>query len=125
MDNQPMLIPIKVRFVRKIEGWRGDAALYHLSEPVRAGFEPFGDEPDDRPLTDYVIISAVIVDLSGPETYIFAATAEGKTFGPMAEMPGSFRGGLDHAEAIEGAGWVLESDVIEVTYNTVKGELNP
>lgn len=78
--------------------FRGDARLYRLSEPVPCGWDNEGS-------TDHVIVSAVVAPYSGPETYIFPASADGKVM-DWIEMDGSFQGGLDHAAAIAGAGWV-------------------
>lgn len=89
-------------FVKKLD-YNGDARLYHLSEPVRVGWPPFDDdEPDDRPETRWIVVSAV-VSSSGPETLIFGADKEGK-FLSWSEI-GGFRGGLDHSQAIRYAGW--------------------
>ena len=58
---------------------------------------------DDRQvgLTDYVVVSAAVVPYTGPETYIFPADSEGNIT-DRGELPGSYRGGLDHDEAIRG-----------------------
>lgn len=76
--------------VRDLTGWRGHASLYRLSTPLDGH--------------DFVIVSAVNAMFSGPETYIFPAyeSGEQKNFG---ELDGSFRGALDHAEALRGAGY--------------------
>lgn len=75
---------------QRLSGWTGEAKLYHLSEPL-AGHQ-------------WVIVSATVAFSSGPETYIFGATPEGDVFN-WGELPGSYRGGLDHAEALRGAGY--------------------
>jgi len=80
-------------------GFRGDAALYHLSEPVAV-------DSDGTITTQHVIVSAADVPYSGPETYIFPANADGKITG-WSEMDGSRRGTLSHTEVIEAAGWEL------------------
>ena len=51
--------------------------------------------------TSFVVTSAASVMFSGPETYIFPADEDGKIL-DFLELPGSFRGGLDHQEAIDG-----------------------
>lgn len=81
---------------KRIDGMRGDAALYRLSEPMKTWSDT---------TTDHVVVSAVRV-LGVPETYIFAADASGEVTG-WGELEGSFRGGLDHAEALRGAGYEL------------------
>ncbi len=87
---------ITATLVRQLDGWNGDARLYKLSAPV----QPYADVGP----TDHVIVSASDVPFSGPETFIFPADAEGNVIN-WGEMPGSFRGSLDHAEAIRQAGW--------------------
>lgn len=77
-------------FVKKLKGFNGDARLYRM-EPPHEGAE-------------YVVVSAVIAPFSGPETYIFAADADGEVTS-WSEMDGSFRGGLSHTEALSGAGY--------------------
>lgn len=90
---------IQATFVRKLPGWRSDARLYRLSEPVA-----YGD--CDSLSTDHVIVSAVTVSLTGPETMIFPARVDGKCL-LFDDMPGSYRGALDHERAILGAGWEI------------------
>lgn len=87
---------ITATFLRKLDGFTGDARLFKLSEPVetRGGHK-----------TDHVVVSATDAILTGPETYIFPADLNGKvTY--WREMDGSFQGGLSHSEAIANAGWV-------------------
>lgn len=74
-----------------LAGWRGDAVLYRLDSSVI--FE-------DGTVADHVVVSAVDV-LGDPETYIFPATMDGEVLS-WAEAPGSFRGALDHDQAIKG-----------------------
>jgi hypothetical protein len=75
----------------------GDARLFQLSEPVeyRGGKK-----------TDHVVISAVEVPFSGPETYIFPADNTGAILS-WCELGGSYRGGLSHEKAVYAAGWKL------------------
>ena len=75
----------KATFVRELN-WRGDAHLYKL-DPKHDGVE-------------YVVVSAV----EAYETYIFPADESGNVE-EYIEMDGSFRGGLDHAEALRGLGY--------------------
>ena len=80
--------------VKKLGGtWTGDARLYRLTPPL-----------DDAA---YVVVSATNAMFTGPETYIFPADASGEVI-DWLELRGSFRGGLDHAEALSGAGYVIE-----------------
>ncbi|ASZ73371.1 hypothetical protein SEA_LUCKYBARNES_54 [Brevibacterium phage LuckyBarnes] len=62
---------------------------------------------------DVVIVSAADVPFSGPETYIFPGTADGEVT-DYGELEGSYRGGLDHEEALRGMGYeVFTGDVIQ------------
>ena len=74
-------------FLRKVPGF-DDARLYRLDPPLEG----------ER----HVIVSATVV--CDPETYIFAADEYGEVTS-WDELPGSFRGALDHAEALLGAGY--------------------
>ena len=79
-------------FIKKLDGWRGDARLYRLPTPVAYGYDDEGGH------TKYVVVSAASV-LGTPETYIFATDAEGKVLS-WAELPGSMSGTLDHEAAL-------------------------
>lgn len=46
-----------------------------------------------------VVVSAVNAPFSGPETYIFPGDEDGKVT-DWGELDGSYRGGLDHEEAL-------------------------
>lgn len=75
---------------------------------VVAGYD-YGDDDSDEFVAithtyEYVIVSAVVVDYSGPETYIFPADSDGKAL-DMLELPGSYRGDLNHAQALANAGY--------------------
>lgn len=100
-----MTAPTKTAtFVRALSGWRGDARLYRLSEPLAP------DYGEERTPAEYVIVSAVVAAYSGPETYIFPATADGAVVN-YGELPGSFRGALDHAAALDNAGYAIAAEV--------------
>ena len=66
----------------------------------------------DPPLTDgttkheYVWVSATDVPYTGPETYIFGSDEHGRVT-DWLELDGSYRGGLDHEEALRGAGYAV------------------
>ena len=81
------------------EDFRGDARAYELDPPLTYD--------DGRHSTSLVIVSAAYVPYSGPETYIFAAKRVGDVVdvADWMELPGSFRGGLDHEAALENAGY--------------------
>lgn len=86
---------------KQLRGWKGEAYLYRLSHPVRHG--------DDRTLTEFVIVSAVVALYSGPETFIFAADKDGEVLS-WTELDGSYRGGLSHEIALEGAGYSVAKE---------------
>lgn len=81
--------------------FKGEVYLYRLSQPVKVGWGPYGDEPDERDETEYVVVSGVYVPGSGDETYIFAADEAGNVLA-WNELDGSFRGYIDHERAING-----------------------
>lgn len=54
----------------------------------------------------YVIVSGVRV-MGEPETYIFPAEPDGQVT-RWAELPGSFKGAIDHVEALREAGYEIE-----------------
>ena len=58
--------------------------------------------------TDHVIVSAVVAMFSGPETYIFPANDKGEIT-DWGELDGSFKGDLDHAQALRNAGYEVTS----------------
>jgi hypothetical protein len=82
----------------EMTGMNGRANLYRLSEAL---------ESWEGNKYEYVVVSAVDVPFSGPETYIFGADENGGITDWM-ELPGSFRGDLDHEEALKGAGYTVE-----------------
>lgn len=78
--------------IKKVDGWKGEAYWYKVKPPL--------DGHED------VIVSSVIVPYTGPETYIFGADENGKVKS-MSELSGSYRGGLNHRKALEGAGYTV------------------
>jgi hypothetical protein len=87
------------KYIKRFTGSRGDAAVYELSEPIA----DFGGTKK----SSHVVVSAVSV-MGEPETYIFPCDADGNITS-WGELPGSFKGGLDHAEALRGAGYEVVS----------------
>lgn len=81
--------------IKDLEGWRGHASLYELFS-------------SDAGAPEYVVVSATVVPFTGPETYIFPARADGTVIN-FAEREGSYRGGLDHATALQNAGYKVKS----------------
>ncbi len=90
-------------FIRAIVGCQGDQRLYRLSDPLRKSF--FDESDSEIGAQEFVIVSAATV-LGEPETYIFAASEDGAVTN-WGELPGSFKGALDHEEALRGAGYVV------------------
>ena len=81
-----------------------------MSEPIKVGdlvmfvrscCDTFRDG-----VSIFVVASAVVALFTGPETYILPSTKGGviKSYG---ELDGSYRGDMDHAEALKGAGYSL------------------
>lgn len=85
-------------FVREIpmKGSLGyhEVRLYQLSEPVDSEAGP----------VEYVYVSAADLPYVGTETYMFPATADGEVI-DWGELDGSYRGGLDHEQALINAGY--------------------
>lgn len=90
-------------FIRVVSEVHSGARLYSVSPPMVG----YAWDDKDPPLHDFVVVSAVNVVFFGPETYIFGSNAEGE-MGCMMELPGSFKGALDHAQALENAGYAIE-----------------
>lgn len=92
--------------VKSLTGYTGDAALYKLNPPLE-----LRDWADNKTAeTEYVIVSATFAMFSGPETYIFPAADEtSEKPSDWGELDGSYRGGLDHEEALRGAGYEVVS----------------
>lgn len=93
-----------VRDVSKQNGATGVQRLYKLAPAIV-------DESWDGETTEYehVIVSATVVPFGGgPETYIFPAT-EGGEIASWRDLTGSYQGGLDHAEALVGAGYEVSA----------------
>lgn len=81
------------RHTKTIEGWRGDAALYELSEPFDGHSK--------------VVVSAVVAEFSGPETLIFPWDEKANTVTNFMELDG-IRGECSHKEAIAKIGFYIE-----------------
>lgn len=99
---------IRATKIKDLEGFNGHTSLYKLSKPVEYG-TVWDDDGNEAPegQTDHIVISATNVMFSGPETYIFAADKTGEVIS-WSEMPGSFKGGLDHNMALSRAGFELQ-----------------
>ena len=79
-------------FIKKLDGFQGEANLYFLDPPY-LGIE-------------YVVVSAITVPITGEETYIFHSDKDGEVL-DWLELEGSFRGGLSHKEALKNIDYVL------------------
>ena len=78
----------------KVDGrGTGEMRLYKLDPPLDGSVA-------------YVVVSATVAMFSGPETYIFPADSDGEIT-DWGELEGSYRGGLDHAEALANAGYAV------------------
>ena len=105
-------------FIKQLDGFNGDARLFKLNPPIN---ESYWDEvPKSH---EYVIVSAVRAMFSGPETYIFPANENGEVTS-FGELPGSFRGGLDHEEALNNAGYDVQWSQSTVRVVNVLPKLN-
>lgn len=80
------------KHIKDLSGFTGHAALYELSEPLDGH--------------KHVVVSATHAMFSGPETYIFPADETGKVEN-FGELDGSQKGTLNHATALEDAGYAL------------------
>ena len=101
-----------------LEGnWKGDARLYRL-EPPYVGQDPYSSNEGDLMQVEYVIVSAATMPFSGPETFIFPASAEGEVQ-EWLEMEGSFKGGLNHRKALKNIGY----EVVDSVRGLLSGEV--
>ena len=78
--------------------YRGHAAVYRVEPPVR-----YFDNDYRLCESEYVVASAVSnpLDTSIPETLLFPSSEDGSIL-IWSELPGSYRGGMDHEEALRG-----------------------
>jgi hypothetical protein len=83
--------------------FNGRAALYRCDPPF-LDREPW-EQGEERKSYKFVIASAATVMFGGgPETYLFGANEDGEII-DWSELPGSFKGGLDHDAAFSNAGY--------------------
>ena len=97
----------KAKFIKQLEGYQGDAALYELSEPVLyPRWASYDDEEKQK--TTWVVVSALpsAFDTGISECYIFAATSQGEVV-DWGELDGSERGTTDHQHVLASAGYEL------------------
>lgn len=91
---------MKIRHVEDLHTYDGQVrrGVYQLEKPLVT-------EDDCRDGFDHVLISAVRHEYAH-ETYIFPCDPDGDVIS-WSELDGSYTGGTDHQEAIDGAGWTL------------------
>lgn len=80
--------------IRNLSRGTGEMRLYRLDPPM----------PTEEQPTEFVVVSATVAPFTGPETYIFPADEDGDIT-DWGELDGSYRGGLDHTEALTRAGY--------------------
>lgn len=99
------------------DGMNGSKRLFRLDPPLRQR-DWFADDEDTFTEHEIVVVSAAAVTYSGPETYIFPADRSGEitSFG---ELEGSFRGALDHEEALRNAGYDRIEDEVVIDVDAV------
>jgi hypothetical protein len=78
------------KFIGKGKRFRGDARIYQMDPPYHG--------------SEYVAVSGTDVPFSGAETYIFKSDENGKV-SEFGELPGSFRGEINHVRALKNAGY--------------------
>lgn len=83
-----------------------DQRCYRLEPPM--AYQDWTKSGASR-FARYVVVSAVSVPFSGPETYIFRSDRHGNVT-RWNELPGSFRGSLDHAQALAYAGYAIAGE---------------
>ena len=101
------------RFIRDLVGFMGVAKLYKVSPAIEFTKLDWRDGADKKPIkatTEYVAVSAIIDQFSGPETCIFPCDAEGEVQ-DWAELDGSYRGDLDHEAALRNGGYKIVTEV--------------
>ena len=96
-------------YLRDVDEYQGVAKLYRVYPGVQYEKYDYSTSTEVPRSTTFIVISAAVVPLSGPETYIFPSDDEGRVI-DWYELPGSFRGELDHNKALELGGYVLIED---------------
>ena len=80
--------------------------VVELPNPI--GYDRDWDTGEITKETKYVLVSAVNVMFSGPETYIFPCDKEGNVLN-WTDLDGSMRGTLSHEKALHNMGYELKS----------------
>jgi hypothetical protein len=89
---------MKAQFVKDIGVSGGNRVSTDRSQKLWRLDTPYEYEPGEK--TEHVVTSTASV-FGRPETYIFPADADGHVT-DWGELPGSYKGDLDHDTAIEG-----------------------
>jgi len=108
---------LNAKFIKDLDGFSGSAKLFSVDPPIK--------DYDGETSFSHVVVSATIAMYSGAKTYIFGANADGRVI-DWGELPGSYRGGLSHTDALEGAGYAVDmtpAQIIDAT-PTPKALLN-
>jgi hypothetical protein len=84
--------------IKVLSGFTGHAVLYRCIPPI---------SDYDGGVHQHIVVSAVVVPYAGAETYIFPSDSNGNVVS-YSELNGSYRGGLDHKQALENAGYELK-----------------
>ena len=85
------------------DGMNGAKRLFRLDPPLRQR-DWFADG-DEEVFTEHeIVVVSAAVAFGSPETYIFPADRSGEIT-DYGELEGSFRGRLDHEEALRNAGY--------------------
>lgn len=91
--------------ISQLNDWKGDARMYSLDVPVK--YKTWQGDEEREFETKFVIVSAIHDIITGvPETYIFPVNVVGKIL-DWGELHGSYRGGLEHAQALRNAGYEI------------------
>lgn len=94
-------------YIKEVQGFNGCARLYRLDPPM--GGLLYQHEYVVVSATDMAHINSFVMNKAlhqPPETFIFPATPEGEIEN-FSELDGSYRGGLDHEQALANAGYEL------------------
>lgn len=105
-----------------LEGFNGHAGLYRLDPPVAHSVWDEEAEADVEITTEYVIASSIVA-ISGPETLVFPATAEGRITS-FREVDGVRD--LSHERALERMGYRItigEEDLNEEALRAALGSI--
>lgn len=111
-------------FIDTVDGYYEDMRLYRVDPAIEFRRIIFlsedYDESDD--MTQYVVVSGTTLPNAGIGTYILPADKDGRVLS-WCGLPGSYRGGFDHAEALRRAGYEVQEEST-VNVNACQNEVN-